>query len=169
MIHQPKVEVFDIAAGTNTDPKGFVREVDEYRVEPFGLYLAREMPGHREFAYIESWLLPSLGVRATDFWMRPGHGRDQDFYLDIVDITVDGDRWRTVDHYLDIVVRSGRGLDVLDGDELAGALQAGLIDAGTAQRALHIAFRTVDGLAAHGYDLGAWLATHGMALSWKRR
>ena len=54
-------------------------------------------------------------------------------------------------------------------DELAAALQAGLIDAGTAQRALDTAFRTVDGLAAHGYDLDEWLTTHGMTLSWKRR
>ncbi|HET8640986.1 MAG TPA: DUF402 domain-containing protein [Pseudonocardiaceae bacterium] len=172
MIHPPKVEIFDIPAGTNTDPKGLARPVDEYRVEPFGLYLARPVPGHPRIAYLESWLLPSLGLRATDFWMHPGHELDQDFYLDIVDVTVDGAGpggvWRTVDHYLDVVVRRGHGLEVLDVDELATALLAGLIDGATAERALATAFRTVDGLAGHGYDLAEWLSGHGIRLHWRR-
>jgi uncharacterized protein len=169
MIHSPKVEVFDVLAGTNTDPKGFVRAVAEYRIEPFGLYVAREVPDHPSIVYLESWLLPSHGLRATDFWMRPGHERDQDFYLDIVDVTVDGQVWRTVDHYLDIVVRLGQGLDVLDVDELTRALVDGQIDQHTAQRALVTAFGTVDALAAHGYDLLGWLAGSGVMLTWHRR
>jgi predicted RNA-binding protein associated with RNAse of E/G family len=168
MIHPPKVEVFDVRASTNTDPKGFVRDVAEYRVEPFGLYMAREVPDHPSIAYLESWLLPSLGLRATDFWMRLGHERDEDFYLDIVDVIVNGQVWRTIDHYLDIVVRLGRGLEVLDVDELTGALVAELIDQRTAQRALLTAFRTVDGLATHGYDLLGWLASSGVTLTWRR-
>jgi uncharacterized protein len=169
MIHPPKVEVFDVPAGTNTDPKGFVRAVAEYRIEPFGLYVAREVPDHPNIVYLESWLLPSLGLRATDFWMRPGYERDQDFYLDIVDVTVDGQVWRTVDHYLDIVVRRGRGLEVIDVDELTMALMSGQIDQDTAQRAMLTAFGTVDGLAAHGYDLRGWLAGRGVTLTWQRR
>lgn len=31
-MHPPKHEIFDLTAGTNTDPKGIVREVDEYRL-----------------------------------------------------------------------------------------------------------------------------------------
>jgi predicted RNA-binding protein associated with RNAse of E/G family len=176
MIHPPKVELFDVRAGTNTDPKGFTRPVEEYRVEPFGLYMARPVPAHPTLAYLESWLLPSLGLRVTDFWMHPGHERDQDFYIDIVDVTVDatdgsGEHavWRTVDHYLDIVVRTGRGLDVLDIDELTDALLAGLLDGVTAQRALATVFRTVDALAGHGYDLTGWLSGLGMTLRWRRR
>lgn len=170
-IHRPKVEVFDVHARTNTDPKGIVRAVDEYRVEPFGLYVARPVLDHPRIAYLESWLLPSLGLRATDFWMHPGHERPQDFYLDTVDVTVDGDHavWRTVDHYLDIVVRTGSDLEVLDVDELTDAVIAGFVDGETAQRALTMAFRTVDGLARHGYDLAAWLAGHGVKLAWRRR
>lgn len=169
MIHPPKVEVFDVPAGTNTDPKGFVRAVAEYRVEPFGLYMAREVLDHPSIVYLESWLLPSLGLRASDFWMRPGHERDQDFYLDIVDVTVDGQVWRAVDHYVDIVVRLGRGLEVLDVDELTVALVDGRIDQRTAQRALLTAFWTVDALAAHDYDLHGWLAGRGVMLTWRRR
>ncbi|MBO0841411.1 MAG: DUF402 domain-containing protein, partial [Sciscionella sp.] len=132
-VHPPKVERFDVDAMTNTDPKGFVRAVDEYRVESFGLYVARPMVGHPTMRYLESWLLPELNLRVTDFWFRAGHERDQDFYLDVATIDTDTDtdtggaakrHWRSVDHYLDLVLRTGRDLDVLDTDELLAALTA---------------------------------------------
>ncbi len=168
-IHPPKIEIFDIDAATNTDPKGLVRRVDEYRVEPFGLYMAREVVGHPRIAYIESWLLPELGVRVTDFWHQPGEERDNDLYLDITDTVLAGRVWHTVDHYLDIALWTGRRLEVLDTDELAAALLAGLIDVDTAQRAMLTTFHAVDRLAAHGYDLDAWLRDVGIKLRWRRR
>lgn len=168
-IHRPKIEIFDVAATTNTDPKGFVRPVDEYRVEPFGLYMARPMTAHPRISYLESWLLPGLGLRANDFWYHPGDERDNDLYLDVADTLVDDRVWRTVDHYLDIVLWTGRKLAVLDADELTAALQAGLVDGDTAQRAMQATFRAVDGLAAHGYDLNAWLRPTGIELTWRRR
>jgi len=168
-IHRPKIEIFDVEAGTNTDPKGFVRPVDEYREEPFGLYMAREVVGHPRIAYLESWLLPGLGLRANDFWHHPGAERDNDLYLDVADIAVVDGVWRTVDHYLDIALWTGRKLEVLDADELSAALAAGLIDPDAAQRAMGTAFATVDALAAHRYDLAAWLGGRGISLRWRRR
>ncbi len=82
-IHPPKHETFDLVARTNTDPKGIVRAVDVYTVKPWGLYMARPTPGRAQFHYLESWLLPALGLRATVFHFNPGHERDQDFYLDV--------------------------------------------------------------------------------------
>ena len=82
-IHAPKHETFDLAARTNTDPKGIVRAVDVYTVEPWGLYMARPTPGRAQFHYLESWLLPSLGLRATVFHFNPGYELDQDYYLDV--------------------------------------------------------------------------------------
>jgi len=82
-MHPPKHETFDLRARTNTDPKGIVRAVDEYSERPWGLYLARPTPGRAQFHYLESWLLPSLGLRATVFHFNPGHQRDQDYYLDV--------------------------------------------------------------------------------------
>src|ERR1041384_8670863 len=35
-IHPPKVEFFDVAAMSNTDPKGFRRVVEHYRTEDIG-------------------------------------------------------------------------------------------------------------------------------------
>ncbi|MEV5300696.1 DUF402 domain-containing protein [Amycolatopsis methanolica] len=168
-IHPPKIETFDVANRTNTDPKGIARAVEEYRVEPFGLYLARPTPGRAQFHYLESWLLPALGLRLTDFWFRPGHERDQDFYLDVVSVERDGATWRTTDWYLDLVVREGERVDVVDIDELLAAAGAGLLTAGQARRALEIAYHAVDGLAAHGYRVDRWLATHDIELTWRRR
>jgi uncharacterized protein len=172
-IHRPKIEIFDIDAATNTDPKGLVRRVDEYRVESFGLYMAREVVGHPRIAYLESWLLPELGMRVTDFWHQPGtewrEARDNDLYLDIADTVLAGRVWHTVDHYLDIALWTGRKLEVLDTDELVTALLAGLIDVATAQRAMLTTFHVVDRLAAHGYDLATWLHGMGIELRWRRR
>jgi hypothetical protein len=167
-MHPPKVETFDVSRGTNTDPKGFVRPVQKYRVEPFGLYLSRAMPDHPTLEWMESWLLPGLGLRVTDFRFRPGHERDQDFYLDIVDIERAGEVWRTVDHYLDIVVRAGRDSNVLDADEFVVAVAEGLLTADAAERALDTSYRTLAGLAAHQHDLSTWLATVGVELTWQR-
>jgi hypothetical protein len=168
-IHPPKIETFDLAKMTNVDPKGVARPVDTYRVEEFGLYLARPVIDRPDIEYVESWLLPELGARITDWYFTPGHERDQDFYLDIAEIERGRTTWRSIDHYLDIVVRSGRELEVLDADELLAALGAGLIDAATAERAMHRAYHLVDKIARYGYDLGAWFSDVGIHLSWQRR
>lgn len=167
-VHPPKVEFFDLDAMTNTDPKGVVRAVRQYRVEPFGLYLARDVVDHPSIRAIESWLLPEVGLRVTDWFFHPGHERDQDFYLDVVRIDVHGRQWRTEDHYLDLVVRAGRDVEVLDTDELLQAVVAGLLEQAVARTALNTAYRALDGLASNGYRLDRWLATVGAWPTWAR-
>lgn len=168
-IHPPKTETFDLAAGSNTDPKGIARKVDRYRVEKFGLYVARATPGRKQFEYLESWLLPELGLRLTDFWFTPGHERDEDLYFDVVAIETGPRVWRTTDLYLDLALREGRGVEVLDTDELLAAAVAGLVSPEQARQALEIVYRTVAGLAAHGYRLHDWLSALGIPLTWQRR
>ncbi|WP_277068962.1 DUF402 domain-containing protein [Saccharomonospora viridis] len=167
-LHPPKRERFDVSAGVNVDPKGIARSVEEYRVEPFGLYMARPAPGRVQFHYLESWLLPELGLRVTDFWFTPGHEFDQDFYVDIVAIDVRDDVWVATDLYLDLAVRTGRSVTVLDTDELLEAATAGLITLEQARTALERAYRVVEALAAHDYDLPRWLAGLGMTTTWRR-
>ncbi|WP_264040877.1 DUF402 domain-containing protein [Mycolicibacterium hodleri] len=166
-MHPPKRETFDVAARTNTDPKGIVRDVDVFDVRPWGLYMARPTPGRAQFHYLESWLLPSVGLRVSVFHFNPGYERDQDFYLDVGPVTVDGQVWRTEDHYLDLVVRTGAGVDLLDVDELFEAVHEGLLTPEAATAAVQTAASAVDGLAGNGYDVGAWLSHHEMALTWR--
>ncbi|NVN50947.1 hypothetical protein HLY00_5998 [Mycolicibacterium hippocampi] len=166
-IHPPKHETFDLAARTNTDPKGIVRAVDVYTVEPWGLYMGRPTPGRAQFHYIESWLLPSLGLRATVFHFNAGHEREQDFYLDVGDYTPGPARWRGEDHYLDLVLRTGIGVQITDVDELLTAVRHGLLSPECGERAICTAVATVDALARHDYDLNRWLSGNGMALTWR--
>lgn len=145
-----------------------MRVVDEYAVHPWGLYVARPTPGRPQFHYLESWLLPSLGLRATVFHFNPGHERNHDYYLDVGEYTPGPTVWRSEDHYLDIEVRTGRGGELADVDELLGAVRDGLLSPVIAERAVRRAMAALDGLARNGYDLQAWLAAHGMQLSWRR-
>ena len=166
-IHAPKHETFDLVARTNTDPKGIVRAVDVYTVEPWGLYMARPTPGRAQFHYMESWLLPSLGLRATVFHFNPGHELDQDYYLDVGRYTSGARAWHAEDHYLDLRVRTGVGVELSDVDELLTAVRHGLLTPEKGEQAVHAAVSAIDGLSRHDYDLNRWLADNGMALTWR--
>lgn len=167
-VHPPKIEVFDTAARTNTDPKGIVRPVDVYEVTEWGLYMARPSD-HPSFDYLESWIVPSLGIRASIFHYVPEHSRDQNHYVDIGSFRRDGDVWRSTDHYLDIVVRTGRDSELLDVDELLLAHTTGLLDAETTENAIRRSSAALDGIASAGHDLDAWLASLGMPTRWADR
>lgn len=165
-LHPPKRETFDIAARTNTDPKGIVRDVDVYTVQPWGLYMARPTPGRAQFHYLESWLLPSMGLRISIFHFNEGYERDQDFYLDVGDYSPGALAWHAEDLYLDLVVRTGVGVELVDVDELMEAVQERLVTPETAKRAVLTAASVIDGLARNDYDVGRWLAGRGMVLTW---
>ncbi len=144
-----------------------VRAVDEYQVRPWGLYMARPTPGRAQFHYLQSWLLPTFGLRASIFHWNPGHERDQDFYLDVCEIDVAGNMWRTVDLYLDLVVRTGRGTEVVDLDELLEAVRASLVSEQAAEGALRTAFTAVAGLTEHSHDLTEWMQSNAIELLWR--
>ena len=165
-VHPPKVELFDLDAMTNTDPKRQVRAVDEYRLTEHGLYMSRAVVGHAKLRHFESWLLPDHGLRVTRQSWWPGHERDFDFYVDIVRVQPGEHTWQTVDLYLDLLVRTGREVEVLDTDELMAAVRLGVLSALDAQSALEITYRAVAGIAAHGYDIQRWLAADGINLAW---
>jgi uncharacterized protein len=165
-IHAPKHETFDLAARTNTDPKGIVRAVDIYTVEPWGIYMARPAPGRTQFHYLESWLLPELSLRATVFHFNAGHEVDQDYYLDVGRYTRGPDVWYAVDHYLDLIVRTGVGVELSDVDELLTAVRHGLLTPDVAEAAVRAAVSATEGLSKHGYDLHGWLASRGITLTW---
>lgn len=166
-LHPVKTEVFDTAALRNTDPKGIIREVEQYQQTDFGLYMARGA-NHPEFGYLESWLLPSLRLRVNIFHFREGKERPQDFYIDVADIAVDGQTWTTRDLYVDLVSLRFEPVEVLDIDELAAATSAGMLSAEDAERAIEATLRAVEGITRHGDDPMAWLASEGMELSWQQ-
>lgn len=183
-LHVPKLETFDIGASANVDPKGFVRDVDVFEVHPHGLYMARGAD-HPQFGYLESWLLPSLDLRANIFHFRPGVEATSHRYLDVAEVTWDScadaaDRptaveatpdaasatvWRTRDLYLDLLVLDG-AVHVDDADELTAAIAAGIVDADAGARAIDRAFDALAGITAHDGDADAWLASAGCPVTW---
>lgn len=144
-----------------------MRAVDDYAVRPWGLYVARPTPGRAQFHYLQSWLLPSLGLRATVFHFNPGHEREHDLYLDVGEYTPGPGVWRSEDHYLDIEVRTGRGAHLADVDEFVEAVRYGLLAPEPAERAMRRAVNTMEGLARNGYDVARWLAGDGIELTWR--
>ena len=167
-MHPPKRETFDLRARTNTDPKGSVRAVDEYIVRPWGLYLARPTPGRAQFHYLESWLLPSLGLRATVFHFNPGHERDQDLYLDVGEYTA---RRTRVDLRRTTTSTSSSvptpGWIWLMSTSYWMRCDTVLLTPEAGELAVRRSVAAVDGLARNGYDLNAWLADEGMQLTWR--
>lgn len=155
--HPPKHETFDVPAMTNTDNKGYVRPVDVYRATDYGLYMSRTAD-HPKFAHLESWLLPSLGLRANIFHFVDGHRSGQRLYLDVGEFTgPDGDgRWHAIDWYLDLVDRPGEPLELIDVDELFDAHAAGLMTTDECESAVQIATTTLVGAAQLG-DVQRWL------------
>jgi len=145
-----------------------VRAVDEYTVTPWGLYMARPTPGRAQFHYLESWLLPSLGLRASIFHFNPGHELDQDYYLDVGRYTPGPNVWQSEDHYLDLVLRTGRDVELDDVDELLTAVRHGLLAPDVAEQAVQSAVAAVDGLARYDYYLDRWLGAGGVNLTWRR-
>ncbi|HAT1185631.1 TPA: DUF402 domain-containing protein [Corynebacterium striatum] len=164
-LHPVKQETFNTVSNVNVDPKGFLREVDTYRETDFGLYMARGA-NHPRFGYLESWLLPKLGLRANIFHFREGVDARQDFYFDVADIDNADSVWTTRDLYVDLVSNTGEPIDVLDIDELAAATSAGLISAEEAERAMERTLTAVEGITRYGDDAMAWLRTLGIELSW---
>jgi uncharacterized protein len=144
-----------------------VRVVDVYTVQPWGLYMARPAPGRTQFHYLESWLLPSLGLRATVFHFNPGHEQDYDYYLDVGEFISGPNVWRSEDYYLDLEVRTGGGVELTDVDELLDAVRLGLLTPEIAERAVSRAVDAIDGIARHDYHLQRWLAANGMPITWR--
>jgi predicted RNA-binding protein associated with RNAse of E/G family len=168
-MHPPKIATFDVPAQVNIDTKGNARAVDEYRETPFGLYMSRAMVGRPTAHWMQTWLLPGLGLAVTNWWWNPGHARDQDFYLDICEVHREDQLWVMTDHYLDIIVQHRCGAQVIDVDEFTAAVAQGLLTPDAAELALHRTYRAVDGLASHGYDLDGWLGGLGIELTWRPR
>lgn len=164
-LHPIKKESFHTAEQLNIDPKGFHRPVDRFLEFNGCLFMARQAPDHPRFHYMESWLIPTLNLRVTKFHFHEDVAPDQDLYVDIARITVDGDIWYTEDLYVDFVTYSRSSIDTLDLDELGAALKAGYISVEDADLALRVSQELLTGVRRTG-SVESWLEHCGFRLSW---
>ncbi|QPK80294.1 DUF402 domain-containing protein [Corynebacterium lizhenjunii] len=119
---------------------------------------------HPAFGYLESWLLPSLGLRVNKFHERASNVY-QDFYIDIAEIRP-GQTWSTRDLYVDLLCTTGTPVTVDDIDELSRAASEGLISAEDTEFAIEATLRAVEGITRHGDDPLAWLSSLDLELTW---
>jgi predicted RNA-binding protein associated with RNAse of E/G family len=124
---------------------------------------------HPTLKALEAHVLPELGLRVVRFEHRealpPG---DYDYYVDIVSVTEQGERWVVRDLYLDVLVFNEVRAKILDTDEYLAARAEGHMDAHEADEALLKLHDFLDGLARYGYSLERYLETQGVSLTWRR-
>lgn len=118
----------------------------------------------------ESHVLPKLGIEISRLGYREAYrpSKPFDYYLDIVQVPEQGERWTVRDLYLDVLVFDGERAEILDTDEYLAALQEGHMDAREAACALETTHNLLNGLARHGYNLEAYLQAEGVTLTWRR-
>src|SRR5699024_10202760 len=147
-LHPVKQETFNTTDHITIDPKGYLREVDSYKVTDFGLYMARGA-NHPRFGYLESWLLPKLSLRANIFHFREGIEERQHFYIDVAEIDREGEVWTTRDLYVDFVSYTGVSSDVLAIDERSVAFSAGFMSGEERERAMDWTLTAVAGITRY--------------------
>lgn len=168
MVHVPKVSRHDLEAKTHVIGRGTF-PVDRYEQGDGWLYMARPFEGHPHIAYMEAYLLPSLGLQVNRWGHHPGSAYAwYDFYIDVMAFEVGEGCWTTRDFYLDVVVLEGRAAQVADTDEYLEALKAGLLTVDEASYALTHTHALLNGLAKRGYSLQGWLEVQGVKLTWRR-
>lgn len=161
--HPVKVERHDVSARCHYTNTG-ARAVHTYRETPFGLFVAREFHAHPRIRHWQAHLIPALNlvVCRYDF-----HGRrEHDYYLDVADISRQGDVWQVRDLYLDLIVHDGLMAEIADTDELLAAREAGYLTEAEMHRAVAIAHTALSGLGRARYVLPDWLARRNMHLHW---
>ncbi len=143
--------------------------MDLYQEHPHGLYVSRRFHNHPRVAYWQAHLLPDLlpGGLGIQLCRYDFHGeRAHDYYIDVASISRQGHVWTVRDHYLDLLVWDGLCAEVADTDELTSALAAGYIGQDEYAAAVAGAHSLLNGLARHGYEVGAWLASQKLHLEW---
>ena len=140
------------------------RQVDHYALTPSGLFVARAFHAHPRIRHWQAHLLPALNLVVCQYQF---HGvREHDFYIDVAQISREGEMWLVRDLYLDLAVWNGRAAQILDTDELLDSWRAGFIDAADLTLAVQTAHTTLAELSRAGYGLNDWARARGLRLDW---
>ena len=163
-IHPPKRETFDLVARHQHRPEGHRARGRRVHPEAVG---ALHGPAHTRSRAVP---LPGVlaaacrwGCASTSSTSTPATNATRTTTSTSARSLPATGRWRTEDHYLDLVVRTGVGTELLDVDELLDAHRHGLLVVGDRRNGPSSA-RSTRSTAWPGTatTLTAWLAGHGM-------
>lgn len=129
-----------------------------------------EHDDHPEVLTMRVQVLPNLGIQVARFeYHEPKRPHTNfDYYVDMVRVSEQGERWIVRDLYLDVLVYEGKRAEIIDTDEYLAAIQEGHLDTEEAVFALTTAHTLLNGLAKHGYSLEAYLQAEGVTLAWPK-
>ena len=133
--------------------------LSSYDVSPHELAYIAEHDDHPEVLTMRGQVLPDLGLQVVRFeYRKPKRTHANfDYYVDVVRVSEQGDRWVVRDLYLDILVFEGKRAEIIDTDEYLAAVQENHLGAEEAAYALNTAHTLLNGLAKCGYSLRRWL------------
>jgi predicted RNA-binding protein associated with RNAse of E/G family len=172
-MHPVTEAVYELKTNQRVRHKGGHAELGRLsyqEVAPSGLSYRVELDDHPQVSAMRGQVLPGLGLQVVQFEYlepKPLHA-DFNYYVDIVRVTEQGERWVVRDLYLDVLVYEGSGAKILDTDEYLSALQEGHLEADEADYTLKTAHVLLNVLAKHGHSLESYLQTEGVTLTWPR-
>ncbi len=140
-----------------------ISRLTHYDVALNELAYVAEHDDHSESLLMRGQVLPDLGLQVVQFEYREPKRphANFDYYVDMVRVSEQGERWVVRDLYLDILVYEGVKAEIIDTDEYLAAVQEGHLDTEEAAYALTTAHTLLNGLAKHKYSLDAYLRAEG--------
>ena len=141
-----------------------------YNVGSSELVYVAEYDDHPESLLMRGQVLPDLGLQVVRFEYREPKRphANFDYYVDVVRVVEQGERWVVRDLYLDVLVFEGERAKIIDTDEYLAAIEEGHLNVEEAAFALITAHALLNGLAKHKYNLAAYLQAEGVTLAWRK-
>ncbi|WP_407538676.1 DUF402 domain-containing protein [Deinococcus radiomollis] len=165
-MHTVRVHTLNLAANSIFLDGTHFRVLKQAELTSYGLHYANDVPDHPQLKHVETQLIPGLDLAVSQFFQHPGVEIPDHLYLDMASIEPGPEVWTVRDLYLDVIVHADGKPELVDSDEYAEAVLEGHLSADEQRRALLSAERVINGLFAHGNDLGAWLASLNIHLDW---
>ncbi|GAB3299825.1 hypothetical protein [Parasphingorhabdus pacifica] len=159
------VDVVDVFSSQRSHPSGVVTPLEACRLERWGLSLECPTPEDPAHEAEISWLLPEPGLRLTRYRPRRRHSKREPSMLTAVHIERDTRSWKTTDLLLGLQVADHGPARIVQSEDFAAAVSAGIIRPGEADHAFQIVHRTLEELSRQR-DLNQWLAHRGIFDLW---
>ncbi|MFR9730094.1 hypothetical protein ACL03H_12765 [Saccharopolyspora sp. MS10] len=158
------VDTIDLLAGQRSH-SGAVVPLDRCQVERWGLSIERATPEDPAHDGEVTWLMPELGLRLTRRRSRRRHSRREPSRLTVVRIERGARSWVTTDLLLGLQIPDQGAARIVQAEEFATAISAGMIRLSEADYALRTAHRTLEEITQHR-DINQWLAYRGIFDLW---
>ncbi len=159
------VDTIDLFAAQRSHSSGAVVPLDRCQVEHWGLSLECATPEDPAHEGEVTWLMPDLGLRLTRRRSRRRHSRREPSMLTVVHVERDTRSWTVTDLLLGLQVPDHGSARIVQAEEFATAISAGMIRLSEADYALRTVHRTFEEISRHR-DINQWLAHRGIFELW---